>query len=130
MLLSAEFHPFRLPVPDLWLDVFEKIKAMGFTGVSFYIDWALLEGTPGIIVKDGIFSLEKFFAAAQQAGIYLIARPGPFINAEASGEAIPAGSSGSRVCCGRPRQTTSMPLVCILRQLATSSRTRRFRTVL
>ncbi|KAH8887809.1 glycoside hydrolase family 35 protein [Thozetella sp. PMI_491] len=89
MILSGEFHPFRLPVPDLWLDIFEKIKAMGFTGVSFYVDWALLEGSPGTIVKDGIFALDKFFAAAKKAGIYLIARPGPFINAEVSGGGFP-----------------------------------------
>lgn len=62
---------------------------MGFTGVSFYVDWALLEGAPGTIVQDGIFSLSKFFAAAQQAGVYLIARPGPYINAEASGGGFP-----------------------------------------
>lgn len=43
MIISGEFHPFRLPVPDLWLDVFQKIKSMGFTGVSFYTDWGLLE---------------------------------------------------------------------------------------
>ena len=36
---SGEFHPFRLPVPGLWLDVFQKIRALGYTGVSFYTDW-------------------------------------------------------------------------------------------
>jgi hypothetical protein len=39
MLYNGEFHPFRLPVPSLWLDVFQKIKAAGFSGVSFYVDW-------------------------------------------------------------------------------------------
>ncbi len=89
IIFSGEFHPFRLPAPDLWLDIFEKIKAMGFTAVSFYVDWALLEGTQGTIVMDGIFALDKFFAAAEQTGIYLIARLGPFINAEASGGGFP-----------------------------------------
>src|ERR1700712_2441998 len=76
-VFSGEFHPYRLPVPDLWLDVFQKIKALGFNCVSFYIDWALLEGEPGVFRADGIFAFEPFFEAAQQAGIYLIARPGP-----------------------------------------------------
>ena len=39
LLYNGEFHPFRLPVPSLWLDVFQKIKSAGFSGVSFYADW-------------------------------------------------------------------------------------------
>ncbi len=63
----------RLPVPSLWLDVFQKIKALGFSGVSFYVDWALLEGKQGNFTAEGIFALEPFFAAASEAGIYLVA---------------------------------------------------------
>ena len=76
-VFSGEFHPYRLAVPDLWLDIFQKIKALGFNVVSFYVHWALLEGQPGTYLADGIFAFEPFFEAAQQAGIYLIARPGP-----------------------------------------------------
>jgi beta-galactosidase GanA len=63
----------RLPVPALWLDVFQKIRALGYTGVSFYVDWALLEGDPGTFKADGVFDLDPFFEAATQAGIYLLA---------------------------------------------------------
>lgn len=78
MLFSGEFHPFRLPVPGLWLDIFQKIKAMGFTAVSFYTDSGLLQGNPsGEVVTDGIWALDEFFRAASEAGLYLIARPGP-----------------------------------------------------
>ncbi|KAJ4353285.1 uncharacterized protein N0V89_005012 [Didymosphaeria variabile] len=88
-LYSGEVHPFRLPVPDLHLDVFQKIKAIGYNGVSFYIDWALLEGKPGEYREEGVFDLKPFFDAASEAGIYLIARPGPYINAEVSGGGYP-----------------------------------------
>lgn len=81
-IFSGEFHPWRLPSPGLWLDVFQKIKAMGFNAVSFYTYWGLVEGTPGQVRFDGVFALEEFFNAAAEAGIYLIARPGPYINAE------------------------------------------------
>lgn len=102
-LYSGEFHPFRLPVPGLWLDIFQKIRALGYNGVSFYVDWAVLEGTQGVFRAEGVFALEPFFAAAQEAGIFLLAvscptfqraqaddddclhrsqRPGPYINAE------------------------------------------------
>ncbi|PQE12414.1 glycoside hydrolase family 35 protein [Rutstroemia sp. NJR-2017a BVV2] len=89
MIYSGEVHPFRLPSPGLWLDVFQKIKAMGFSGVSFYTYWGLLEGNPGHVITDGIFSLDEFFNAAREAGIYLIARPGPYINAETAAGGIP-----------------------------------------
>jgi hypothetical protein len=36
MIFSGEFHPFRLPVPSLWPNVFQKIKALGLNTVSFY----------------------------------------------------------------------------------------------
>jgi len=42
-----------------------------------YIDWALLERTEGVSRSDGIFDLDPFFQAAMDAGIYLLARPGP-----------------------------------------------------
>jgi beta-galactosidase GanA len=88
-VFSGEFHPYRLPVPGLWIDVFQKVKALGFNAVSFYVHWALLEGQPGTYLAEGIFAFEPFFEAAQQAGIYLIARPGPYINAESSGGGFP-----------------------------------------
>lgn len=76
-VFSGEFHPYRLPVPDLWLDVFQKIKALGFNAVSYYVHWALLEGEQGKYLAEGIFAQDPFYEAAQMTGIYLIARPGP-----------------------------------------------------
>lgn len=57
----------------MWLDVFQKIKALGYNGVSFYVDWALVEGKQGDFSAEGIFAWEPFFEAATKAGIYLIA---------------------------------------------------------
>ena len=79
----------RVPVPSLWLDVFQKVKALSFNCVSFYVDWALVEGKPGNYTAEGVFALEPFFEAASSTGIYLVARPGPYINAEASGGGFP-----------------------------------------
>lgn len=89
MILSGEIHPFRIPVPSLYLDLFQKVKALGLNTVSFYADWALLEGKAGSFNADGIFDLQPFFDAATKAGVYLIARPGPYINAEVSGGGFP-----------------------------------------
>ncbi len=32
---SGEFHTFRLPVPELWLDIFQKMVAAGLNGVRY-----------------------------------------------------------------------------------------------
>ena len=89
MVFSAEFHPFRLPVPGLWIDVFQEIKSMGFNVVSLYVDWSLVEWNPGHVITDGVWRLDEFFDAASQDGLYLIARTGPHINAETTAGGIP-----------------------------------------
>jgi len=47
-LWSAEFHYFRLPNPELWRDLFEKLKATGFNAVSLYFSWAYHSPAPGV----------------------------------------------------------------------------------
>lgn len=78
---TAQVHPWRLPVTGLWLDVFQKIKALGYNCVSFYTHWGLIEYKRGQFKTDDFLSLDPFFEAAKKAGVYLIARPGPYINA-------------------------------------------------
>jgi beta-galactosidase GanA len=48
-----------------------------------------LEGKQGSFTAEGVFALEQFFDAASEAGIYLVARPGPYIDAEAYGGGFP-----------------------------------------
>jgi beta-galactosidase len=33
-IFSGEFHYQRLPVPELWLDVFQKLRSNGFNAIS------------------------------------------------------------------------------------------------
>ncbi|KAJ7695959.1 glycoside hydrolase family 35 protein [Mycena rosella] len=95
-ILSAEYHPWRLPGnPDIWADVFEKIKANGFNTVSFYVNWALHFPTPDTNGGEGDFEagtyrdIERFIQEAKNAGLWMIARPGPYINAETTGGGFP-----------------------------------------
>jgi hypothetical protein len=80
MIFSGEFHPFRLPVPSLWTDVLEKVKALGLNTVSIYVDWAQLEGKPGEFRAEGVFDYDAFLDAAKEVGLYVTARPGPYIS--------------------------------------------------
>lgn len=52
---------------------------MGFNTVSVYMHWGLVEHTNGTVRFDGIFSFDEFFTAAKDVGLWVIARPGPYI---------------------------------------------------
>ncbi|MEV0380434.1 beta-galactosidase [Nonomuraea sp. NPDC050643] len=90
VLQSAEFHYFRLPSPELWADVMEKFRAAGFNAVSLYFSWAYHSPKPGVYDFTGVRDVDRLLRAARQAGLYVIARPGPYINAESTGGGFPA----------------------------------------
>ncbi|CAN9306741.1 unnamed protein product [Alternaria alternata] len=86
MIMSGEFHYARLPVPELWLDVFQKFKANGMNAVSIYFFWSYHSASKGVYDfttpgKD----IQRLFDMAKEAGLYVIARPGPYCNAETNG---------------------------------------------
>jgi beta-galactosidase GanA len=86
---SGEMHAFRLPSPGLWRDVLEKMKASGFNAVSFYFDWGYHSPAPGVYDFTGVRDMDKLLTIADQVGLYVIARPGPYINAEVDGGGFP-----------------------------------------
>ncbi|KAG6811873.1 hypothetical protein H0H92_005449 [Tricholoma furcatifolium] len=95
-VLSAEVHPWRLPGnPDLWADIFQKVKANGFNAVSFYVNWALHFPSPTTNGGEGDFEegtyrdIQRYIDEAKKAGLWMIARPGPYINGETSGGGFP-----------------------------------------
>ncbi|KAJ3543307.1 hypothetical protein NM688_g5870 [Phlebia brevispora] len=87
-LHSGEFHTFRLPVPDLWLDIFQKMVGAGLNGVSIYIHWGLTNPAPDVLDFNDWRALQPIYDAAKQAGIFVVLRPGPYINAETTAGGI------------------------------------------
>jgi beta-galactosidase GanA len=79
-ILSAEIHPWRSPNPNLWSDIFQKVKANGFNTVSFYTHWGLHYPFPDVNGGAGDFAngtyrdIQRFIDEAEQAGLWLIAR--------------------------------------------------------
>ncbi|TDD70842.1 beta-galactosidase, partial [Actinomadura darangshiensis] len=90
VLWAGEFHYFRLPSPALWRDVLEKIKAAGFNGVSLYFDWAYHSPAPGKYDFTGVRDVDRLLRLTDELGLYVVARPGPYINAETTGGGLPA----------------------------------------
>ncbi|HEV2779952.1 MAG TPA: beta-galactosidase [Actinophytocola sp.] len=90
LLWSGEFHYFRLPSPELWRDVLERIRAAGFNGVSLYFNWSYHSPAPGVYDFTGVRDVDRLLRLTEELGLYVAVRPGPYINAEVSGGGFPA----------------------------------------
>jgi beta-galactosidase GanA len=88
-LWSGELHPFRVPSPSLWRDMLQKMHSNGYNTVSIYVDWGYESPKQGVYDWTGVRDLDQFLDIAQEVGIYVIARPGPYINAEVDGGGFP-----------------------------------------
>ncbi|WP_316782729.1 glycoside hydrolase family 35 protein [Streptomyces sasae] len=86
---SGEMHPFRLPSPSLWRDVLEKMRAHGYNTVSIYAAWNYHSPAPGAYDFTGVRDLDLFLRTAAETGLYVIVRPGPYINAEVDAGGFP-----------------------------------------
>ena len=78
-LLSGEFHYFRVPKAD-WRARMRLFRAAGGNTLATYIPWLLHEPQEGQFRFEGEdwLELEGFLQAAQEEGLYVIARPGPY----------------------------------------------------
>ncbi|MDN5797961.1 MAG: beta-galactosidase [Intrasporangium sp.] len=90
VVYSGELHYWRLPSPDQWRDVLQKLTASGFNAVSLYFFWGYHSSRPGQFDFTGVRDIDRLLTMAEQEGLYVIARPGPYINAEASMGGLPA----------------------------------------
>ncbi|GAB1217937.1 hypothetical protein ATERTT37_007180 [Aspergillus terreus] len=89
-VFSGEFHYWRIPVPGLWRDILEKIKAAGFTAFAFYSSWGYhAPNNHTVDFSTGARDITPIYELAKELGMYIIVRPGPYVNAEASAGGYP-----------------------------------------
>ncbi|GAB2842376.1 beta-galactosidase [Streptomyces deserti] len=89
VLWSGEVHPFRLPSPSLWRDVLQKMRAHGYNAVSVCVAWNHHSPAPGRHDFTGVRDLDLFLRMAAETGLYVIVRPGPYIDADVDGGGLP-----------------------------------------
>lgn len=87
---GGEIHPFRLPSPGLWRDILEKLKASGYNTVSYYFDWGYHSPKQGVYDFTGVRDMDRALRMAAEAGLYVIVRPGPYMNAEITRGGFPS----------------------------------------
>ena len=80
-IISGEMHYPRIPRP-YWLDRMRMAKAMGLNAITVYAFWNVHEPHPGQWDFSGQYDIAQFIRDAQQVGLYVILRPGPYICGE------------------------------------------------
>eukprot|EP00092_Neocalanus_flemingeri_P024878 GFUD01026976.1.p1 GENE.GFUD01026976.1~~GFUD01026976.1.p1 ORF type:complete len:678 (+),score=151.84 GFUD01026976.1:30-2036(+) len=87
--VSGSMHYFRVP-PEMWRDRMKKMRLAGLNTLQTYVEWSSHEPTPGEFVFSGGLDLAKYISTAQEVGLDVILRPGPFIDAERDFGGLPA----------------------------------------
>ncbi|KAJ0106756.1 hypothetical protein J7T55_001280 [Diaporthe amygdali] len=89
-VFSGEFHYWRYPVPELWRDLLEKVKAAGFNAFSIYGHWGFHSPSDGVLdFSTGSHNFTLIMDLAKDLGMYMIVRPGPYVNAETNAGGYP-----------------------------------------
>src|ERR1700674_5343577 len=80
-IISGEMHYPRIP-REYWRDRMKKARAMGLNTISTYVFWNLHEPRPGVFDFTGQNDVAAFVRTAQEEGLYVILRPGPYVCSE------------------------------------------------
>jgi beta-galactosidase len=81
LIRCGELHFARIP-REYWRHRLKMCKAMGLNTVCVYLFWNLHEPEPGKFTWEGMADAPEFCRIAQQEGLKVILRPGPYSCAE------------------------------------------------
>ena len=88
-ILSGEIHYFRIP-RIYWEDRLRRVKALGFNAIQTYIPWNFHEENEGETSFEGDRDFLAFLSLADELGLLVLLRPGPYICAEWDWGGLPA----------------------------------------
>lgn len=89
VIISGALHYFRTH-PEQWRTRLHWLKLMGLDTVETYVAWNVHEPKEGTFNFSGGADLERFIGLAQQEGLKVILRPGPYICAEWDNGGLPS----------------------------------------
>ena len=78
---SGSVHYCRIP-QEYWKDRLLKARAMGLNTICTYIFWNLHEPQPGRFDFSGNLDVAQYVRTAQEVGVNVIIRPGPYVCSE------------------------------------------------
>ncbi|RYX82035.1 beta-galactosidase [bacterium] len=88
VIRTGEMHFARVP-REYWRHRLQLLKAMGMNAVCAYLFWNYHEFEPGKFNWSGQADAAEFCRIAQQEGMWVILRPGPYVCAEWDGGGLP-----------------------------------------
>lgn len=81
-IISGELHPARIP-EEYWKHRISMVKALGCNTISVYVFWNFHESEEGVFdFTTGNHNLAEFLKIAQDEGMWVLLRPGPYVCAE------------------------------------------------
>jgi beta-galactosidase len=80
-IISGEMHYPRIP-RAYWRLRFQMARAMGLNTITTYVFWNEHEPKPGVYDFSDNNDVAAFIREAQQEGLYVVLRPGPYVCAE------------------------------------------------
>ncbi len=80
-IISGSIHYERIP-RAYWRDRLRMAKAMGLNSITTYVFWNWHEPKRGVYDFSGNRDVAEFVREAQQEGLYVLLRPGPYSCAE------------------------------------------------
>ena len=104
-IFSGEMHYPRVP-RSCWRDRLRKMRSLGLNTLCTYCFWNAHEPAPGQWDFTGNLDIQTFLKTAQDEGLFVILRPGPYVCAEWDFGGFPAwllADSGMRVRSADPK---------------------------
>lgn len=98
-LVSGTMHYWRVS-REKWEPILDLVQELGFSMVETYMPWSVHEVSRGRFDfgETAEKALEEFIKLVHSRGMYLLARPGPHINAELTGFGYPERVLRDRRC--------------------------------
>jgi beta-galactosidase len=81
-IISGELHPARIP-REYWRHRIQMAKSMGCNTIAAYVFWNYHEPEPGVFdFQSENRDIAAFLTIAQEEGLWVLLRPGPYVCAE------------------------------------------------
>jgi hypothetical protein len=79
LLLSGEFHYWRLPDQSRWKEILQRYKMGGLNCIRIYFHWGFHSPSKDCYIFDGNRDVEYLLTICEELELFVLACPGPYI---------------------------------------------------
>ncbi|KAL0088377.1 glycoside hydrolase family 35 protein [Phycomyces blakesleeanus] len=90
MILSGEFHYWRVPDRSRWEPILKQYKSAGLNTIRIYFHWGYHSPDENIYRFDGNRDIDHLLGLCERLKLFVLAAPGPYICAETQAGGYPA----------------------------------------